>query len=280
MVLCRSDCIVVESATLRIHRSFVEPFPKLWARFEAPKPFYEVPSSFSSGYCLQRGMKHLSLDVGHVVVQWLYSGTYQPWTQETPPCPSQALKTAFGAYSVARQYDILGLETLAREQISLLGADTSVSTFVNIIQEAYPTTIRKDDWLKQHFTSLMKAAIKNETASTTQEETGEGTEDAPVANIIVKGLLDACREIVAEGGHKTPPTTPVEELKTTAEPASMESLVLPTPQTGDGSQATSDPVGETYKKPELEPALELKSDRVPEQPKNIEPEPHLEPEKK
>lgn len=38
-----------------------------------------------------------------------------------------------------------GSETLAREQISMLAADTSVSTFVNVVQEAYLTIISKDD---------------------------------------------------------------------------------------------------------------------------------------
>jgi len=148
----------------------------------------------------------------------------------------------------------------------------------------------------------MKAAIKNKSALTTHEglEPGEDAEDTPVANVIVRGLLDACREMIAEAveaAHKTPATIPVDELKAVVEPAS---------QTSDNSQATSSPVEVIHpevtlgsdqeeekgrkdafyrqepdlpEEPELEPALKLGSDPVPEQPKDLEPEPHLEPEK-
>ncbi|KAK5657623.1 hypothetical protein OQA88_2695 [Cercophora sp. LCS_1] len=236
--------IVVKSATLHIHKALVEPIPKLWACFETPQDTLGFSSTYSSGCRLQADMKHLSLDVGHVMVQWLYSGTYQPLTQETPACPSKALKTAFGAYSVARQYDLIGLEALAKEKISLLGADTSVSTFINVVQEAYPTTIRKDDWLKGCVTSLAKAAMKSKAPPTTHEEMDEGTEDTPVVNIIIKGLLDACREMVAEAAPKAPaPTTPpADEPKESAEPASPDSCVLPTPPISDNSQAAGNPV--------------------------------------
>jgi len=168
------------------------------------------------------------------------------------------------------------LETLAREQISMLGADTSVSTFVNVALEAYPTTIRWDDWLQGCITSLMRTAIKNKSASTTHEEFEKG-KDTSVANIIVKALLEVCREMVAE------------------EPAaSPESWVLPTPQTDNNSQATSTSTSNPAKviqpkvtwRPNQEPELELKPDPdpdpVPEQPPkdNLEPESHLESERK
>jgi hypothetical protein len=285
--------IVVESATLRVHQAFVEPNPKLWAQFEPPTLFSAMPDTYPSGCHVLADMKHLSLDVGHILVEWLYSGTYQPRAQDAPPCPSKALKRAFGAYSAAREYDLLALETLAREQISLLVANTSLSTFVKVVQEAYPTTTRKDDWLKECVMSLMKAAIKNDSALTRPEEMGEEVEDAPVANLIVKGLIDACREVVAEVAKavsETYTTGPVEEQKATVEPASPESRVVPTPPTGDNSQVTSDPVEvihpdssqgpEPVKKPELQPTVESQPQPISEPPRDLEPEPCREPKRK
>lgn len=170
--------------------------------------------------------------------------SYQPRTQETPPSPGEALKTALGAYSVARQHDLVGLEALAREQISKLGADIPVSTIVKAVQDAYPGTIPKeDDWLKGCVKSLLKVAIKNGSASATHEEMDEGVADAPMSNIIIHALVDACREVVAEIVAEAapmdtamPPTTPpVDEPEASAEPASPESTALRTPQTGEAT---------------------------------------------
>ncbi|KAK4444376.1 hypothetical protein QBC34DRAFT_498387 [Podospora aff. communis PSN243] len=238
-----SDMVViaVKSATLRVHKDFVEPMPKLWALFEPREG--STPSTRSSGCCLQADMKNLSLDVGHVLVQWLYSGTYQLPTRETRPRPSVALKIAFGAYSVARQYDLAGLETLAKEQIRLHGTRSSVSSFVRVAHEAYPTTKRGDDWLRGFVTSLMKAAIEDDLALLDDElEPDEQVEYTPVAELIVCGWLDACREIVAERVSRALPMPGGDEPTATVEPESPESEsgLLPTPTTGDKSQASSD----------------------------------------
>ncbi|KAK0622764.1 hypothetical protein B0T14DRAFT_494359 [Immersiella caudata] len=287
--------IVVDSATIYVHHAFVEPFPTLWACFrsiKAPQCTY-----CSNGYPLQADMDHLSLDMGHVLVQWLCSGTYQPRMQEMPPSPSQALKTAFGVYSVARQYELRGLETLAREEISLLGSKCSVSSFIDAAQQEYPKTIGRDHWLRECATSLMKSAIKNDLSLDTQEGTDDEAEGIPAASVILMSLLKVCREMIAEVANAKPTeaqgqesdtidseavATPVDEPTDIARDESTPDIACDT----DSKTTIATPVEEP--EPEPEPVKEGEREAAdmwgfgtatdPNHAKEPEPEPAAEPE--
>lgn len=193
----------------------------------------------------------MSLDVGHVLVKWLYTGTYQlreadENEEEIGPSPSspasaaaENLRIAFGVYSLAREYELSDLEVLAREQIALLGSATDVFTFSNVMVEAYPRTIGKDDkWMAEYITTRMKAALKDDheknsgpSAVREKEEIGENVEeeteaeDIPISKLLVKGMLEACREVVQQHApvviQVVPRRTDDEERKRTV------SLVMP-----------------------------------------------------
>ncbi|KAK4212079.1 hypothetical protein QBC37DRAFT_425732 [Rhypophila decipiens] len=202
--------IDVDSATLHVHEALVQSAsPKLLARFHddiGQWPRRSPPTA---------DLKAFSLHVGHVLVKWLYSGTYQLGEgQDTiveisaspSPAYAESLTIAFGVYSLAREYDLSGLENLAREQVALLGNATDIFTFIDVIEEAYPRAVGTHDaWLEEYITMRMKAALEedrqnnigktttHETEAIGQEEEGQ---NVPISKLLVKGMLEACRDVV------------------------------------------------------------------------------------
>ncbi|KAM7189461.1 hypothetical protein V8F33_010044 [Rhypophila sp. PSN 637] len=203
--------IAVDSATLYVHRALVErASPKLLARFQ------NDPNLRPKSVTDTADLKAFSFDVGHVLVKWLYSGIYQlPEGQstegDTTTFPTAyfaaTLKIAFGVYSLAREYDLSGLEVLAKEQVALLGSATDVFTFIDVIEQAYPRTAGTHDaWLGEYITTRMKAALKEDqenhlVKATTFETEVVGQEEAetiPIYKLLVQGMLEACRDVVRQ----------------------------------------------------------------------------------
>lgn len=127
--------ILVNSATLRVHRAFVETRPKLFKRFKFPEYGESYDPDVASA-----DLKTVSLDVGHILVLQLYAGAYQLRPQEAAPTTQEALTIAFKVHSLAREYELPELEALARDQITSLGVQTSVLTVLNVVADAYPQT--------------------------------------------------------------------------------------------------------------------------------------------
>lgn len=166
-----------------MHRALVEQKPQLFAQFQSESS--SVPTAY---------LKSVSLDVGHVLVQWLYSGTYQLWDREPALSTREALETAFAVYSLAKTYQLAGLETLATDQIIELGSAADFVTCVDVITDNYPRIFGKDARLREFIMTRMKTALENgESLVMTVEEGGEAPDSVPVATLLVKSVVDACR---------------------------------------------------------------------------------------
>ncbi|KAM7211379.1 hypothetical protein V8F06_013230 [Rhypophila decipiens] len=175
--------IVVDSTTLRVHRALVEQKPQLFAQFQSESS--SVPTAY---------LKSVSLDVGHVLVQWLYSGTYQLRDREPALSTREALETAFAVYSLAKTYQLAGPETLATDQIIELGSAADFVTCVDVLTDNYPRIFGKDARLREFIMTRMKTALENgESLVMTVEEGCEAPDSVPVATLLVKSVVDACR---------------------------------------------------------------------------------------
>ena len=132
-------------------------------------------------------LEDVRIEVGHTLVMWLYSGTYQLHQADTTP--SQRLETASSLYSLARKFDLYGLEILAREQITQLSSQIDVFTVIDAIEEAYPCTIGEDEWLESFITQQMEGALHG--ASCTPLPEPDTRADIPVSRLAFRALLKA-----------------------------------------------------------------------------------------
>lgn len=50
-------------------------------------------------------------------------------------------------YALAKKYQVPGLETPTKDEISRLGDQINLPTLVDVVEEAYPRTMSNDTWM-------------------------------------------------------------------------------------------------------------------------------------
>lgn len=87
---------------------------------------------------------------------------------------------------------------LARDQISALGDQDSIFTLIDVVEEVYPRTIGRDEWLAGYMTSRLKAAIKENPELAMLPGRERENDGISVSRIIVKSVMEAYRELKGE----------------------------------------------------------------------------------
>ncbi|KAK0747108.1 hypothetical protein B0T18DRAFT_165284 [Schizothecium vesticola] len=179
--------LFLKSSTLRVHKAFLADKPQLYGTGSGG-----VSGEIDSTQVL---LKETSLEVGHVLVMWLYSGTYQLLPRDAEATPREALKTALEVYVLALKYDLSGLESLARDQVTRHGDEVGIYTTINVVLEVYPLKSKGDEWLNEFLSTRTKEALKNDpTSAVMPKDAGEQEETTLIAKTIVRSVLDAYRE--------------------------------------------------------------------------------------
>lgn len=235
----------------------------------------------------QCDIKDVSIDVGHVLVNWLYTGTYQVLNRgpSSGPSPQQALKTAFGVYSLAAQFDLPDLYSLAARELSQLKTQIDLGSFIEAIRDVYPQTLGKDPWIQSFIAQYIKDAMNKAKTAPPAAEPEADDQDMTIVKLTVRGLLDACGEAMrdvaaretalAEGGNAMAPQSSMEDGRASTEAettAPDNDWVMPSPQPPDQLEAQPDLVAKV-KKPKSLKAKKKKK----EPPVEAEPEPEAAP---
>lgn len=265
------------SAKLSVHRAYWHKNPRL-------VDMTHRSHIYSTEQC---DIKDVSVDVGHVLVNWLYTGTYQALNRgpSSGPNPQQALKTAFGVFSLAGQFDLPELYSLAAHELSQLKTRIDLGSFIEAIRDVYPQTLGKDPWIQSFIAEYIKDAMNNAKTTPPAAEPEAEDQDMTVVKLTVKGLLDACGKAMrnvaareaalAEGGNVTAPQSSMEDgrASTEAETTAPDSndWVMPSPQPSKQLEARLDLV-EKVKKPKSLKAKKKKREPLAEP----EPEPESE----
>lgn len=265
------------SAKLSVHRAYWHKNPRLVAMTHRSY-------KYSTEQC---DIKDVSVDVGHVLVNWLYTGTYQALNRgpSSGPSPQQALKTAFGVFSLAEQFDLPELYSLAAHELSQLKTRIDLGSFIEAIRDVYPQTLGKDPWIQSFIAEYIKDTMdKAKTAPPAAEPEAED-QNMTVVQLTVKGLLDACGKAMrnvaareaalAEGGNVAAPQSSMEDGRTSTEAGTTapdsNDWVMPSPQPSKQLEARLDLI-EKVKKPKGLKAKKKKKEPL------VEPEPEPEPE--
>ncbi|KAI9800365.1 MAG: hypothetical protein M1825_004135 [Sarcosagium campestre] len=98
-------------------------------------------------------------DVGHSLVHYLYTGTYQ--TLRSQDVGSKATMTEYGRnvqlLGAARDYDLSGLEVLTKGNIENLGRDLSIFDKLDAVGDNCSNLVNDANW----FTDYLTAEIRN-----------------------------------------------------------------------------------------------------------------------
>lgn len=174
-----------------MHGALLEEYPKLLGAIIASS----VPGKTQVALPLNSPRGTSSPEVGHVLVKWLYSDTYQLHAQHGEPSPEESFKTAIGVYALAEQYDLPDLKELAREQATLVGDLVDIYTTIDAVLEVTPPKSQHDEWLDDFLSSRTRASLQDDPmlAAMPADEV-QIDEDTSIAQTIVRHFLGAYRD--------------------------------------------------------------------------------------
>ncbi|KAF3066180.1 hypothetical protein CFAM422_009404 [Trichoderma lentiforme] len=189
---------------------------------EDPRPFYSpymlitVPLQFADGrtlnippHLLSQSHKleamyqetrlkfpDVSDDVGHVMIHYLYTGTYQslrPEDSELQKALATEFSTSIRTYNAAETYELPNLAELAKAEIERLGEKLQISLVFDILREVCPNPGAGDVWLSNFLKNRLKSFLKGGVMKPLQSRTGIPHKTVPISHILFKGMLELFR---------------------------------------------------------------------------------------
>jgi hypothetical protein len=141
-------CTVPFASPLTVPLDILKKSPKLHAAYDNRLP--ELPA--------------IPQDVGHVLVHYLHTGTYQslrPKPTDTMSKQICELRTSIQAYAAARTYDLPDLMRLAEAKIDKYGQGLPLPALLEVARDAYPTLTEGDDWFLDYLRSRIRPHLKD-----------------------------------------------------------------------------------------------------------------------
>ncbi|KAM7198975.1 hypothetical protein V8F33_004712 [Rhypophila sp. PSN 637] len=143
-----TPCTVPFASPMTVPKDILIKSPKLHAAFEDKLP--ELPD--------------IPEDIGHVLVHYLHTGTYESLKPKEPFIPSKQiveLKTSIKAYAAARAYDLPELMRLAQQQIEKHGEGLPLPSLLEITRDSFPTLSEHDDWFIDYLKSRIRPHLED-----------------------------------------------------------------------------------------------------------------------
>ncbi|KAM7186438.1 hypothetical protein V8F33_011831 [Rhypophila sp. PSN 637] len=231
-----------------VHQALLQRYPKLLRFLKHGGVFHQKVLS----------LNHISRSGGHVLVNYLYTGTYQTLDWTGPATGNDEtiakLRTSFEVYATARQFELYRLEELTKEQISLLSQEIDAFTVVDVVSEAYPTSSGNDTWFLTYMKVVIRTAFEGAQARSKSEASEiEREGDIPTAKTLFRGAVEVYREMMeslAVKGVKEVPVALEEPARAPPERSRLEDANT------WGFEAAKDTKREVEYAVELEPETE------------------------
>ncbi|KAL2127665.1 hypothetical protein VTI74DRAFT_10336 [Chaetomium olivicolor] len=141
-------CTIPFASPLTVPLDILKKSPKLQAAYESRLP--ELPT--------------IPEDVGHVLVHYLHTGTYEslkPKPTDTMSRQICELKTSIQSYAAARAYDLPDLMRLAEAKIDKYGEGLPLPALLEVARDAYPTLTEGDAWFLDYLRSKIRPHLKD-----------------------------------------------------------------------------------------------------------------------
>ncbi|KAF2397778.1 hypothetical protein EJ06DRAFT_532776 [Trichodelitschia bisporula] len=138
----------VGSSVYYIHPGIIAPYPRLSSDF---------------GWGKHPHFGDIDPDIGHTLVHFLYTGSYETLKSDDIPSADDKLKEckrAFLSYQAAIAYDLDGLVELARERVKALREFVTIFDLLQMAETVYPKLPEHEEWLAIYLAAEAKAEFK------------------------------------------------------------------------------------------------------------------------
>lgn len=167
-------------------------------KFSIPRPlllkYPKLPLPLP--YALTASLQ-ISRDVGHVLVHYLHTETYQclrPHGSSVQERLQAELTTSVGVYAAAQEFNIQVLETLAKAEIERLGIEIHLPKVLDIVQNAYTGRYTTDPWLCGYLKSSLQSTLQDPSRFQKLENAGiqdpEPSANEFLFNALTEWMLD------------------------------------------------------------------------------------------
>ncbi|KAI0387547.1 hypothetical protein F5Y04DRAFT_6787 [Hypomontagnella monticulosa] len=182
--------------------------PQVLFYFKDGPPF-SIPSMLLSKhpklFCLREyhewemsiRLQYIPSDLGHVLVHYLLTGTYQclqPKGSSPNEKSAAEFATSIRVYTIAQQYELSTLETLAKGEMERLGRDLSVMQLLDLMTAAHPTPWADDAWLYNYVRSHVEPLIKGSPVSSINGPSEEDGKTSSLASVLLKCMIGLWHE--------------------------------------------------------------------------------------
>ncbi|KAI9730735.1 MAG: hypothetical protein M1834_005704 [Cirrosporium novae-zelandiae] len=236
-------------------------------------------------------------DLGHTVVHYLYTGTYQ--TLKSRDASGDATsrnnteyKRSIRLYYVARTYSLRGLELLAKNNIIRLEKGVPISEFLDAAEDVFPRLPRREVWFVEYLKKRINEAFEeDETLFTTQVFLGRfgkvGRFDKVLAQIVIETyskrierMAGKAENVVGEVPNEVASISDAATTKPESEMVEDNSVPLQEPVNDELQQVYSPPsireksMGNKIKSSEIPPLSVFSAEFIPKtrEPSRIEDE--------
>ncbi|KAI1772063.1 hypothetical protein F4818DRAFT_427477 [Hypoxylon cercidicola] len=190
---------------------------KLWV----PGVFiYELPKLLEQkeSYVYEIYLKRFSRYAGHVLVHYLFTGTYQclGGTEASPEEKSRhEFATSVEVYVLAGEYELPALKELAKGEMERVGSNLQATQLLDILKEKYPNPRADDIWLHNYIKSQIIPVLENPAKSETNENS------LSLTNFLLRAMVDLFPE-AKDSSPSTPLSKTVSQAESTKRQAESE----------------------------------------------------------
>jgi hypothetical protein len=155
----------------------------------------------SRGHSNALHLGHIPSGAGHVLVHYLFTGTYEPLGVRGSSCyKKDAAEFAISArvYGIARDYGLPGLEGLARGEMEKLSNRLPVVEVLDTLGDISPKLSIDDAWFQNYLKSLVRPLIDDPPKSLDSLSNNSGR-TLSVANALLKVVVELWSEKPSSG---------------------------------------------------------------------------------
>ncbi|KAI0871023.1 hypothetical protein GGS24DRAFT_473174 [Hypoxylon argillaceum] len=137
-------------------------------------------------------LKHISGAAGHVLVHYLFTGTYEclkPKGSSLCEKDTSEFATSVRVYAVAQEYELPDLEALARGEMVILGRRLQVTQILDVLNDALPTPSVGDLWIQSYIASLVRPFLNSSKAPSCCLPDSSG-KPLSIANTLLKVVIE------------------------------------------------------------------------------------------
>ncbi|KAF2804327.1 uncharacterized protein BDZ99DRAFT_545605, partial [Mytilinidion resinicola] len=146
--------------------------PELYAR-QSPKWAYSSnPIGPFGPYRRTVELPEVDEDIGHTLVHYLYTGTYQtlkPRGVFGTPKTTTEYRRGFLVYYIARLYGLDGLAEHAIKNMEMFDQGLSIFEILDIARDLYPKFLKDENWLLDYLKTKIEAAFEADETIFAQE---------------------------------------------------------------------------------------------------------------